>query len=238
MNNTKDNIVEKEEVKNNKLFLVLGIIIGILVLIGASYIGRNIMGRQNIKEVELSNKGDNSEVFLNGNTCYDKKDYLIMTKLDQMNAGSDILVKYKTGKKEDTLCDYSVSAADFEIKNNCSNEDVELCYRAQHFKYIKDNLLILDLGTGTSRSFEVYNLDTKERLFEDNYNSGLTDLDLNDNVLTYWRTTKDIPNKENCSKFDEYSERRVGSKIETKVTLDLTNLTKKEFSEFRCSYSE
>lgn len=224
---------EKGETENNALNIIIGIIIAVGILFVLFYLGKGIINRQNKSVVELDNKEYKGEFNLNGNTCYDLKDYFIVTKPDPMSSGSDILVKYKTAQSHNIKCEYYVEINDFELKNTCF--DGPVCYRAQWFKYIKDDFLIVDLGTGTSRSFEIYNLDNQQRVFTDNYSGEL--FDLQDNILTYWRTTNDIPNKENCSKVDEYK-KIGGAKIETKVFLNVSDLTKKEFSEFRCSYAE
>ena len=217
--------------KNNKLYVVLGVVLGILVLVGAAYLGRSINNRENKAKVSLAVTGSQSDYSLNGNTCHDRSNYFIVTRKDASgNAGEDILVKYKV--KEDTKieCKYSKSSNDYELPNTTSEGQI----LAQYFSNADNNLLIVDEGTGTSRDFKIYNLDKREKVFTDTYSSGL--FDLKNGILTYWHKTNDVPNKENCTKVDEYNAMG-GSKIEAKTTLNLLSLSKK-YNEFRCSYAE
>ncbi len=223
--------------KYNKGFAMVAlasVIAGILVVSGGVYwLKQNNINREN-KIKELNSKEVFNDFTLNGNNCYDRSKYFIITRADLSgNAGDDILVKFKINKQQKIDCDYKVGEDDFEIKNSCT--DGLNCYRAQHFSYIKDNLLIIDEGTGTSRSFIIYDLDKREKLFSDNYSAGL--FELKENILNYWRKTNDIPNKENCSRVEEYM-KMGGAKIEGKITLDISNPTDRKFEGFRCSYAE
>lgn len=218
--------------KNNKLYIVLWVVIGILVLIGASYLGRSIMNRQNMAKGILENKESASDFTLNGNTCHDRFKYFVITRLDLSgNAGEDILVKYKTGENYKINCEYLKEDNDFELLNTL----LGISSYSQYFLSINDNLLIIDEGTGTNRSFKIYDLEKREKIFSDGYSGG--SLDLQDGVLSYWHKTKDVPNKLNCAKLDEYN-KMGGAKIEAKISLDTSNPKDREINEFRCSYQE
>jgi hypothetical protein len=219
--------------KQKNLYVIIAIVVGILVLFGASYVGRSITNQQNKLNEEFNKYDIPSDFTLNGNTCHDRFNYLVITRTDSLgNAGDDILVKYKTDKNQNIPCEYIVEDSDFELQNTCS--DKTICYHSQYFSNIKDNLLIVDEGTGTSRSYILYDLSKRESIFKDSYSGTL---ELKDNTLSYWHTTNDIPNKENCSKLDEYL-KMGGAKIEAKTSLDITNTKDKKFSEFRCLQAE
>jgi hypothetical protein len=218
--------------KNNKLYTVFGIIIGILILIGASYLGRSIMNRQDkVKNVQ-SNNETLSDFSSNGYNCHNRFKYFVITRTDvNSNAGEDILVKDKTSTTETIKCDYQVGVNDFELLNTPLGDSSN----SQYFAYIDDNFLVVDEGTGINRNFAIYDLGKREKVFNDAYSADL--LDLKDGVLTYWHRTNDIPNKINCAKVEEYN-KMGGAKIEAKMSINLSNPKDREINEFRCSYAE
>ena len=221
--------------KQNKLYFFVIIIVCILILIGASYLGRNIRNSKNKVGNELINNEISSDYDLDGNICHDRANYFIVTRADLSgDAGDDILIKHKTSEDKNIECQYKVAEGDFELLNNRS-EGFDLYSHNQFFSYIKDNFLVLNEGTGTNRTVRVFDLEKQQDVFSDNYHG---ELDLQDSTLIYWRVTKDIPNQENCSKINEYKKNGMGAQIETKVFLNLTDLTKEEFKEFRCLQSE
>lgn len=228
--------VEDKEAKNNIINIVIGVIIGLGVLTALFYLGKGIINKQNKILVESDNKEYKGELTANGNTCYDLEGYYVITRNEINEPGQNILVKYKKDNEKVYNCEYIVEEGDFELLNVKTENSLVINY-AQYYSYIYNNKLILNRGTGNNREFQIYDLNTYGKIFTDNYNVGLEDLDLKENILTYWRTTNDIPNKENCSKVDEYK-KMGGAKIETKVLLDLNDLIKKEFTEFRCSSDE
>ncbi|TSC52324.1 MAG: hypothetical protein LiPW41_535 [Parcubacteria group bacterium LiPW_41] len=174
---------------------------------------------------------------LNGNNCYDMANYFVIVRANPQSAGEDILVKYKLDKNQNIPCDYSLEETDFEIKNTCN--DGPLCYRAQHLSGVFDNLLVIDEGTSPeNRGLIVYDLIKKSMVFSDTYNSSDNSLDPQGDIISYWHSTKDIANDQNCPKIKEYQSLGGGAKIETKISLDLLSLARKELGETRCSYSQ
>lgn len=229
--------VDKEVLdKKNGTYIIISMLVGILILFGAAYLGKGIMNKQNNEKIELSDKQIEGKILLNGNTCYNQKDYFVITKAEVNDPGENILVKYKKDSGKEYNCEYKVEEGDFELKNIRIENNLSINH-AQYFSYIQDDKLIVDSGTGTKRELLIYDLKTKEKVFKDDYNLHQVGLDLKENVLTYWRTTKDVPNLENCSKVEEYK-KMGGAQIETKVSLNLIDLTKTEFKEFRCLQAE
>lgn len=214
--------------KNDKGYstvVIIAIVVGALIIgSGGYYFAKSYYNRED----------KTKDAFLS--TCYDEPDYFVVTRADLSgDAGDDILVKYKTGAEQKFTCDYKVAEGDFELLNT-HLEDAVLVPYAQHFSNLKDNLMIVDEGTGSSRKFTIYDLDKKEKVFADNYSAGL--FELQDNILNYWRKTNDVPNKDNCAKVEEYKELG-GAKIEGKIALDIFDTgTAKEFNGFRCSVVE
>ena len=135
-------------------------------------------------------KQDKPKVII-GNNCHESDNYFIITRPDLSgNAGDDLLIKYKTNKDQKNDCDYKVTEGDFELLNS-RLVGASIVPSAQYFSNIKDNLLIVDEGTGTFRSFTIYDLVKKEKVFADSYSAGL--FDLKDNILSYWHKTNDVP---------------------------------------------
>lgn len=215
--------------KKNILNVVLSVVIAGLFLVGASFFGKSIMDRQG-----NLGKGLKVNESISENTCYDSPNYFIVTKADAVIVGNDILIKQKTNEDQNIECKYKVAVGDFEILNN-RRDGSDLYSYNQFFSYINDNFLILNEGTGSNRTVRVFDLEKQKDIYSDDYHGELV---LQDNILIYWRATKDIPNKENCSRVDEYIKGGMGAQIETKVSLNLTDLTKKEFEEFRCLQAE
>ncbi len=194
-------------------------------------------GPTNISIKSKSPESVKKDFVLNGNNCYDTANYFVITRANPQNAGEDILVKYKSDKSQNISCNYSLEETDFEIKNTCN--DGPSCYRAQHLSGVFDNLLIIDEGTSPeNRGLIVYDLTKKSMVFSDTYNSSNNSLDPQGNIISYWHSTKDIADEQNCPKIKEYKSLGGGAKTETKISLDLSSLTRKELGETRCSYSQ
>ncbi len=226
--------VENEEIKNNTLNIVIGIIIAVGILFALFYLGKGIISKQNKIVVESDNKEYKGEVTANGNTCYDLEDYFVVTRNEINEPGQNILVKYRKDNEKDYSCEYIVEDGDFELKNIRTENSNTINY-AQYYSNLKDDFLIVDEGTGSSRTVRIFDIEKYKEVFNDSYHG---ELNLDGSILTYWRVTRDIPNKENCSKVDEYKKNGVGAQIETKVSLNLIDLTKTEFKEFKCLQAE
>jgi len=215
--------------KKNKLYIVLWVVVGILILIGASYLGRSITDSQNKAKEGLNVPNDFT---LNGNTCHNRSNYFVVTRADLSGSrGDDILIKYKVGESNKIKCEYLKNDGDFELLNT----PIDAPSISQHFLSLNDNLLVVDEGNGTIHSFTIYNLDKREKVFSDTYSA--ESFDLQDSTLTYWHKTNDIPNKLNCSKVDEYN-KSGGAQIEAKMSFDVSNPKDREINEFRCTSLE
>jgi len=156
-------------------------------------------------------------------SCVDNSSYFVVSKSLKDSVGSDILVKYKTSTSQNFACSYIVKLGDFEIKNQ----------KAEYFYGITNNFLITDSGTGPNeRGLIVYDLNLKKKVFEDTYTEPLS---IQNNSLTYWTSANTKATSQNCPKLAEYTSQGLVGVIERHVTLDLSNLTKKDLGESRCS---
>jgi len=154
-------------------------------------------------------------------TCSENSKYIAIAKSD--NGVSNIIVKNKTDDSEQISCVYSAEKNDFELKS----------LKATYFLALTDNFLILDSGTAPEpRGLIVYKLSNQKKVFEDRYARPIT---TSGDTITYWSPTSIKPTKANCPQLNEWSAGGLGAVIEAHVTLDLTNLSKKDLREYRCN---
>jgi len=103
---------------------------------------------------------------------------------------------------------------------------------AMFFKARENNLLIVDQGTAPPpRGLIIYDLNTKKKVFQDSYS---TPLDITNTTITYWNPTTQKVTVENCSDYVKWTSQGLGTEIESRVSLDLTTLTKKGLGQYRC----
>lgn len=158
-------------------------------------------------------------------SCISNDKYFVTYKYLNGDVGSDILVKYKTNKGQNFSCNYEVEKNDFEIKNEW----------AEYTLALENNFLILDSGTGPDpRGLIIYNLDSRKKVYTDEYFE--ESVIIQNNTINYWSPTNQKATPENCFKFSEYEKNGEGAEgIDSHVVLDLSNLSKKELGEYRCS---
>jgi len=178
----------------------------------------------------LSENKDNKE-----NVCHDSSKYFVISRIDPISAGNDILVKYKMSASQKIVCDYQVAKEDFELKNTCVTSPV--CYRAQYFYGLVNDLLIMDEGTGNERDFVVYDLIKRTEVFKDTYYGDLI-LDKMGNTLSYMHQIEKLATVQNCLDFNKFKSDGGGAMFRIKTVLDLKNLIKKEVEKPVCGYTE
>lgn len=153
--------------------------------------------------------------------CEESSKYFVI--LASRFSVSDFLVKYKTDKDQVIPCDYIVAEGDFEIKNQ----------DATYFLALTDNFLLLDRGTAPPpRILIVYDLINREKVYTAKYSSHPS---ISNDTITYWTPTDEKVTEDNCPEINEFLGRSLGAEIEAYVTLNLTDLTKEESGEYRCS---
>lgn len=159
---------------------------------------------------------------LTGVECYDSVHYFaIQESLTDAN-GSKILIKYKTSPSTTFPCAYVVRSDDFEIKKVI----------AGYFLTFADNFLVLDIGTGPSyRKLIVYDLRSRKEIFTDTYEEPVT---VTDDSITYLSYTQKKPTIHNCPKLKDYTANGFGAVIISKVTVNLSTVTKKDLGKQMC----
>lgn len=159
--------------------------------------------------------------------CMENDKYFVITTEKVSPYGSpDFLIKYKKEKNQSIPCKYDVGKTDFEIKNQ----------EMTNLLTMSDNFLVLDSGTAPlPRAISIYNLNTRKKVY-----SGLYSMPMNTykDTLTYWEPTDIKITEENCPESKEWLKNGLGAHIESHITLDLTNLIKKELGEYRCSMEQ
>jgi len=157
-----------------------------------------------------------------GLTCNDSPKYFAVEKSLSDSVGSNILIKYKASTGQKFSCAYLVSEGDFELKN----------VMAEYFLAFTDNFLVLDSGTAPEpRGLIVYDLRSREKVFTDSYAKPVI---VKGDTLEYWAKSDQKPTAENCPTLAENTKNYLGSVIMSKVSLDLSTLTKKDTGAFKC----
>ncbi|HEX4104117.1 MAG TPA: hypothetical protein VHZ04_01400 [Candidatus Paceibacterota bacterium] len=153
-----------------------------------------------------------------GVKCYDSPNYFAVDS----GAGS-VLVKYKASASQTFPCAYAAAAGDFQTPS--SSPDFFLGFAG--------NFLIIDSGTAPEpRGLIVYDLGTRQQVFNDSYSSPV---DVGTSTVTYWSPTSTVPTAANCAQFGELKADGLGMVIEEYVTLSLPGLVKTGSGQYRCS---
>ena len=159
-------------------------------------------------------------------SCVGNDKYFVISADRTDDVGTDILVKYKSSSSQNISCEYLKNDKDFEIKDE----------GAAYIMALENNFLILDEGTGPfPRGLIIYDLSSRKKVLEDSY---LEPVNIKNNIINYWTETTIKANEENCSTYKLNEENFMGSAIETRVSLDLLTLAKKELGEYRCSATQ
>jgi len=155
-------------------------------------------------------------------SCHESSKYFAIEKSLAPNVGSNILVKYKTSPTQNFSCKYEVASGDFELKN----------LEAEYFLAFTDNFLLIDKGTAPEpRGLVVYDLRTKKQVFTDSY---AKPVDVVGDSITYFAKTSIKPTTQNCPDLKTYTSNGLGAVIMSKVTVNLSTLTKKYLNQQEC----
>ena len=158
--------------------------------------------------------------------CHETQKYFAIENSLADSVGTNILVKYKTTANQHFACSYTVGKNDFEIKNG----------DADYFLAFTDNFLVIDRGTAPDpRGLIVYDLRSRTQVYADRYSKPWS---VAGDTITYWNPTDTKATTQNCPKLAEYTSQGLGALIESRVTLDLSTLTKKASGEYRCSVTQ
>ena len=146
--------------------------------------------------------------------------YFVVAKDVKGRVGTDFLVKYKAKEGDKLPCTYVVGDNDFEIKNEW----------AEYFVAVKNSLLILDSTTGPGPSgLIIWDLQKRKKVFEGQWSDAI----IQENSIVYWIETGEATDK-NCQGRAEWESQGLGSAIETKVILNLSNFKISKTKEMRC----
>jgi hypothetical protein len=153
--------------------------------------------------------------------CHQFPKYFIIEKDAINNMGTDILVKYKSVPKENYPCEYLINSGDFEIKNEW----------VEYYSGVKGDLLLLDSTTGPGPTpITIWDLKKREKVYVGSW----ADPVFQDNSVLYWEETGEAT-IENCPEYTKWKSHGLGGVIETKVLLNLSDLTITKTTETRCS---
>jgi hypothetical protein len=154
--------------------------------------------------------------------CYESPKYFVIAKEVQGKLGTDVLIKYRSGRNEKLSCDYNFLNSDFEIKSEW----------AEYFAGLKGDLLILDGTTGPGpSSLTIWDLIKRQKVYEGSWSDPE---ETQNNTLVFWMETGKAY-EDNCPKLKEWKSHGLEGAIETKVILNLSNFQILKTPEIRCS---
>lgn len=209
--------------KTLNIISIIALVIFLSIIVYFLFVRRDVKNYANQKDtIEDQNIINTEKEAAQGDVfCKENNNYLVVIKGSETGV-SDFLIKNKTTSNKNVACSYNVDETDFELKN----------LEATYFLALTDNFLVLDIGTGPEpRGLIVYDLNTSRQVFTDQYSDLMSVT--NDN-LNYWDSTSQLATVDNCPELNEYLSGGLGATIETKVSLNLNTLLKKELGELRC----
>lgn len=155
--------------------------------------------------------------------CHADANYLVIGRERDEDVGTDFLVRKAEASK---ACAFQKKEGDFTVGGP---ED------AYFFVALKGNLLLLDDGTGPSRTLIVYDLNTRQKVLEAPYSDdGKT---ITDQAMTFWMQTGEA-NAANCKRFKEYQKSGFGAVIETRTVLDFASASLNKGTQTRCTATQ
>lgn len=155
--------------------------------------------------------------------CYQNGAYFVAEKYSEEQ--QHILIKNKTVNDPNYDCEYLLEAADFEIKDS-----------ATFYLNLLNNFLLVDKGTAPgTRGLDIYDLNSRAKIYTGFYGSGETPIEIIDNTIMFWEPSSIKATTENCPDLAENEKNYFTSIIEEYTRLDLISLEKTSLNEFRCA---
>ncbi|MFC4174104.1 hypothetical protein ACFOYU_18960 [Microvirga sp. GCM10011540] len=158
----------------------------------------------------------------NSATCHTSASHVVVERPREDFAGMDFLIKAKARPDAEVPCLYRAGKGDFELD---VSED------AYFFLGLQGRFLVLDGGTGPTRSLVVYDLDARRKVFEAT-TSG-EDTQVTDKGVTFWMQTGPGTAR-NCKPYKEYAASGLGAAVETHATFDFASTALRRSSRTRC----
>jgi len=172
-----------------------------------------------VRKVEAPTVGEQTTPSIE---CFDSAKYFAIQKGLSDSVGSNILIKYKKTPSDKFPCTYTVASGDFEIKN----------VQAEYFLAFTDNFLVLDKGTAPEpRGLIAYNLNSRKIVFTDSYAKPVS---VEGDSITYFSKTNVKPVLENCILINSYTSSGLGAVVMSRITVNLSSLTKVDSGMTKC----
>lgn len=144
-------------------------------------------------------------------TCYHNDQYTALATDNVDSVGTKFITRKSTGA---IAADCVVEARPGDVvlgENRPDSDDMNAFY----YSMLKDNILVLDSGTGTSRDLVIFDLKTGKKAFAGGYSvqeatdgcdpraqCGKPDeFSYDDTGLTFWRVIKETANAKSCPSF-------------------------------------
>ena len=141
-------------------------------------------------------------------TCHAGATHVVVERPREDFAGSAFLAKARTGPDAPVPCRYEAGRGDFEI---------DVFGDAYFFLGLRGRFLVLDGGTGPTRSLVVYDLYARRKVFE--ATTSCQDTEVTDRGVTFWMQTG-RGTAGNCKRYGEFARSGLGAAVETRATFD------------------
>ena len=121
-------------------------------------------------------------------------------------------------------------------KNQVADKKVACNYVYQETEFFlatTTNYLLIDNGTAPDpRGLTFFDLNKCEKVFSTRYSKPI---DISNDSVTYWEPISTKPNNINCPNLATWKSSGLGAAIESHVTIDLKDLSKKDLNQFLCA---
>jgi len=156
---------------------------------------------------------------------FEYDDYVIIEKDLNREIGSNIYIKTKKGGQIEINCEKIIRQNDMRILNEW----------AEFFFAKKGDCVFIRSGTGERCNLIIYDIIKKQKIFQTDFSDTIRFVAKN--RICFWTETS-VAEKGSCPEYEKLSHLGVIPIIETKVTLDLSNLVVIWTPEKKCSYKK
>lgn len=132
---------------------------------------------------------------------------------------------------------YSNSGVSQQAFDSQTSTKVSSCNYAyldtESFLATTTDYLLIDSGTAPGpRGLTFYDLNKCEKVLTVRYSKPV---DVKTDSITYWEPIDTKPTEANCPDLSEWESSGLGAGIESRVTINMKDLSKKSLNQFRCS---
>jgi hypothetical protein len=153
-------------------------------------------------------------------TCHEFPHVVVVERIIGDSVGTDFIIKWRSDVKEQIRCEYVRGERDFELKDAWP----------EYYLDLKGNLLILDSGKGAMRGIDIWNIDSRSRVYTSAYSELL---EVHADAVEFW-TEAEPATDVHCKGNDEWAANGLPATAEARVILKLPELKLIRTADTRC----